>query len=144
MVIRKSIQSSAVGVVSFAIKQTMCGVSSSITMSVSEKEFVMQNSASQCYVLFAWLVLLSPSLQVTQAFQDYTRANQTLQLEALKTSMLEYLGMDRPPPSREKTSYQELIRIYRQYQSMRRNMQSVQSGSSFFLHTTGKRKKAII
>ncbi|XP_017350543.3 derriere protein [Ictalurus punctatus] len=96
----------------------------------------MQNSATQCYVLFAWLVLFSSSLRVSRAVQDYTGTNQTLQLEALKTSMLEYLGMDRPPPSRGKSSYQELIRIYRQYQNMRRNMQSFQSGSSFLLHTT--------
>lgn len=131
-------QSCAVGVVSYTIKQSMCGVSSSITMRASEKEFVMQNSATQCYVLFAWLVVFSSSLQVTRAVQDYTGTNQTLQLEALKTSMLEYLGMDRPPLSRGKTSHQELLRIYRQYQNMRRNMQSSKSGSSFFLHTTGK------
>lgn len=126
------------GVVSYAIKQSMCGVSSSSTMRASEKDSVMQNSATQCYVLFAWLVLFSSSLRATRAVQDHTGTNQTLQLEALKTSMLEYLGMDRPPPSRAKTSYQELMRIYRQYQNMRRNMQSFQNGSSFFLHTTGK------
>ncbi|KAF7692663.1 hypothetical protein HF521_010273 [Silurus meridionalis] len=104
-------------------------------MRASEKEFVMQNSASQCYVLFAWLVLFSSSLRVSRAVQDYTGTNQTLQLEALKTSMLEYLGMDKPPPFKGKSSYQELIRIYRQYQNMRRNMQSFQSGPSHFLHT---------
>lgn len=107
-------------------------------MRASEKDFVMQNSATQCYVLFAWLALFSSSLRVSRAVQDYTGTNQTLQLEALKTSMLEYLGMDRPPLSRGKSSYQELIRIYRQYQNMRRNMQSFQSSSSFFLHTRGK------
>ncbi|KAG7319569.1 hypothetical protein KOW79_016712 [Hemibagrus wyckioides] len=108
-------------------------------MRASEKEFVMQNSATQCYVLFAWLVLFSSSLRGSRAVQDYTGTNQTLQLEAIKTSMLEYLGMDRPPPppsSRGRSSYQELIRIYRQYQSMRKNMQPFQSGASFFLHTT--------
>lgn len=126
------------GVVSYTIKQSMCGVSSSITMRASEKESVMQSSATQCYVLFSCLVLFSSSLRATRAVQDLTGTNETLQLEALKTSMLEYLGMDRPPPSRGKTSYQELIRIYRQYQNMRRNVQSFQSGSSFFIHTTGK------
>ncbi|KAM9440032.1 protein decapentaplegic [Clarias gariepinus] len=96
----------------------------------------MQNSATQCYVLFACLVLFSSSLRVSRAVQDSTGSNQTLQLEALKTSMLEYLGMDRPPPFREKMSHQNLIRIYRQYQNMRRNMLPSQSGSSLFLHTT--------
>lgn len=139
MVIWKSIQSPAMGVVSYAIKESMSGVSSTITMRASEKKFVMQNLATQCYVLFAWLVVFSSSLRVSRTVQDYTGTNQTLQLEAIKTSMLEYLGMDRPPPppSRGKSSFQELIRIYRQYQSLRRNMQSFQSGSSFFLHTTG-------
>ncbi|XP_027019332.1 derriere protein isoform X1 [Tachysurus fulvidraco] len=125
------------GVVSYAIKESMSGVSSSITMRASEKKFVMQNLATQCYVVFAWLVVFSSSLRVSRTAQDYTGTNQTLQLEAIKTSMLEYLGMDRPPPpSRGKSSFQELIKIYRQYQSLRRNMQSFQSGSSFFLHTT--------
>lgn len=138
MVTWKSTQSPAVGVVSYAIKESMSGVSTTITMRVSEKGFVMQNSATQCYVLFACLVLFSSSLRVSRAIRDYTGTNRTLQLEALKISMLEYLGMDRPPLSREKSSYQELIRIYRQYQNMRRSMRSFQSSSSFFLHTTGK------
>lgn len=138
MVIWKSTQSPTVGVVSYAIKESMSGVSTTITMRASEKGFVMQNSTTQCYVLFACLVLFSSCLRVSRAIREYTGTNQTLQLEVLKTSMLEHLGMDRPPLSRGKSSYQELIRIYRQYQNMRRSMQSFQSSSSFFLHTTGK------
>ncbi|TSP46805.1 hypothetical protein Baya_10819 [Bagarius yarrelli] len=132
------------GVVNYTIKESMSGVLSTITMRASEKEFVMQNSATQASVLLAWLVLFSSSLRVSKAAQDYTGTNQTLQLEVIKSSMLEYLDMDRPPPAptQGKSTYQELIRIYRQYQSLRRNMQSYQSGSSFFLHTTAQPLKS--
>ncbi|XP_067309874.1 bone morphogenetic protein 4 isoform X2 [Pseudorasbora parva] len=38
-----------------------------------------------------------------------------LQLEALKSIILEYLGMDAPPRSGGRASHQDLVRMYRQY-----------------------------
>lgn len=38
-----------------------------------------------------------------------------LQIEALKTIILEYLGMDGPPRPGGRASHQDLVRMYRQY-----------------------------
>uniref|UniRef100_A0AAY5EW63 TGF-beta family profile domain-containing protein n=1 Tax=Electrophorus electricus TaxID=8005 RepID=A0AAY5EW63_ELEEL len=66
-----------------------------------------------------WVLLFfSFSMGESRAVPDYTGANRSLQLQALKAGILEYLGMDRPPEPRERASHHQLNTIHQQYRSM--------------------------
>ncbi|XP_062843302.1 bone morphogenetic protein 4 [Trichomycterus rosablanca] len=98
-----------------------------------KKELVMHSSVAHCCLIFTWILIFSSGMHKSKALQDYTGANLTLQLEALKSGMLEYLGMDRPPDLRGKASYRELVEMSHEYRTKRWQTQSF---SSLFLHTT--------
>ncbi|XP_036412723.1 bone morphogenetic protein 8B [Colossoma macropomum] len=110
----------------------MSGVSVIFTTRTPKKDPVMQSS-----VFFViWMVFFSSGLGEPTDLLDYTGTDQDLQLEALKATLLENLGMDGPPKTKEKTSYRDLFRLYHQYRNLRRNMQPLQSSSRFFLPAT--------
>ncbi|KAL6467756.1 hypothetical protein MHYP_G00234330 [Metynnis hypsauchen] len=92
----------------------------------------MQSSA----FIVIWIVFLSSGLGEPTDLLDYRGTDQDLQLEALKATLLENLGMDGPPETKEKTSYRDLLRLYRQYKNLRRSRQPLQSSSRFLLSAT--------
>ncbi|KAL7851449.1 hypothetical protein AOLI_G00218050 [Acnodon oligacanthus] len=92
----------------------------------------MQSSA----FIVIWMVFLSSDLGEPTDLLDYRGTDQDLQLEALKATLLENLGMDGPPETKEKISYRDLLRLYHQYRNLRRNRQPLQSSSMFFLPAT--------
>ncbi|XP_026878069.2 LOW QUALITY PROTEIN: growth/differentiation factor 3 [Electrophorus electricus] len=80
-----------------------------------------------------WVLLFfSFSMGESRAVPDYTGANRSLQLQALKAGILEYLGMDRPPEPRERASHHQLNTIHQQY----RSMLAEQAGTTLLLQTT--------
>lgn len=111
------------------------GVSSTLRTTGPKKELVMQSSVVYCCVIFTWILIFSSGVQKSRALQNHRGANLTLQLEALKSGMLEYLGMDRPPDLKEKPSYRDLIRMTREYRTKKWH---AQSSSGLFLQATGK------
>ncbi|XP_051731770.1 growth/differentiation factor 3 isoform X2 [Ctenopharyngodon idella] len=54
-------------------------------------------------------------LRESTAQLDHEETYTGLQLEALKSIILEYLGMDAPPRPGGRASHQDLVRMYRQY-----------------------------
>ncbi|XP_072525421.1 bone morphogenetic protein 4 [Salminus brasiliensis] len=93
----------------------------------------MQNSAAQYLVFFFWVIFFNSSVGEPRALLDFRGTDRTLQLEALKMAILEYLGMDRPPESREKIWYQDLFRLYHQYKVMQINTQPFQRDFSLII-----------
>ncbi|XP_052405347.1 bone morphogenetic protein 4 [Carassius gibelio] len=78
----------------------------------------MQNSIAQCFLLSVWAVIFSSCLRESAAQQGHEETYKGLQLEALKSIILEYLGMDAPPGPGGRASHQDLVRMYRQYRRM--------------------------
>ncbi|XP_030630559.1 bone morphogenetic protein 8A [Chanos chanos] len=72
----------------------------------------MLRSVTHCCLLSLGALLFSLSLV------DSRFLHRDLQLEALKTGILENLGMDKPPQFKGPVSYQELRRVFRQYREM--------------------------
>ncbi|KAG1969610.1 bone morphogenetic protein 4 [Pimephales promelas] len=75
----------------------------------------MQNSVAQCFLLSVGAVIFSSCLRESTAQLEHGEMFMGLQLEALKTIILEYLGMDEPPRPGGRASHQDLVRMYRQY-----------------------------
>ncbi|CAM4592859.1 unnamed protein product [Leuciscus chuanchicus] len=75
----------------------------------------MQNSVAQCFLLSVGAVIFSSCLSESTAQREHGEMFMGLQLEALKTIILEYLGMEEPPSPGGRASHQDLVRMYRQY-----------------------------
>uniref|UniRef100_A0A673N4I4 TGF-beta family profile domain-containing protein n=1 Tax=Sinocyclocheilus rhinocerous TaxID=307959 RepID=A0A673N4I4_9TELE len=78
----------------------------------------MQNSVAQCFLLSVGAVIFSSCLRESTAQWEHEEMYKGLQLEALKSIILEYLGMDAPGPG-GRASHQDLVRMYRQYRRIR-------------------------
>ncbi|KAI4895022.1 hypothetical protein NFI96_025005, partial [Prochilodus magdalenae] len=121
----------------YCINERMSGVSVTFTTRTpKKKDPAMQNSAAPCCLAFVWIVFFSLDLGESTAVLDYIRTDRDLQLEALKATLLENLGMEGPPETKEKTSHHDVLRLYRQYRKLRRSMQPLQSSSRLFLSTS--------
>ncbi|KAG9278584.1 protein dbl-1 [Astyanax mexicanus] len=97
----------------------------------------MQNSAAQGCAFFMWLIFFCNSrVAESTAHLGYRGTDHTLQIQTVKTSILQYLGMDRPPESREKISYQNMLRIFHQYSDLQMKTQPFQKDLSLFLPAT--------
>ncbi|XP_021326923.2 growth/differentiation factor 15 [Danio rerio] len=69
----------------------------------------MQNSV---FLLSVGAVIFSSCLRESTPLEETYKG---LQLEALKSIILEYLGMEAPPGPGGRASHQDLVRMYRQY-----------------------------
>lgn len=79
----------------------------------------MQHSRAHCVLLSVGAVFFTSFLAKTVAQQEYEEPNKALQLEALKASILEYLGMESPPGPGEKASHRDLVRMFHQYRRIK-------------------------
>ncbi|XP_051985280.1 protein DVR-1-like [Xyrauchen texanus] len=79
----------------------------------------MQYSVTQCFLLSVGAVIFSFCLGESLGQQEHEDTYRALQLEALKRSILEFLGMDTPPDSGGKPSHQDLVRMFRQYRRIK-------------------------
>lgn len=70
----------------------------------------MQNLVALYFLLSVWVVFFTSCLG-----EENEETYRALQLEALKASILEFLGMDAPPGAGEKASHQDLVRMFHQY-----------------------------
>ncbi|XP_076151558.1 uncharacterized protein gdf15 [Alosa pseudoharengus] len=75
-------------------------------------------SVAQWILLSLGTFALCFGLVRCSAHRQHGEAHRTLQLDALKASILGYLGMDRPPALRARESRQELDRMFEQYRQM--------------------------
>ncbi|KAG5285364.1 hypothetical protein AALO_G00002560 [Alosa alosa] len=75
-------------------------------------------SVAQWILLSLGTFALCFTLVRCSAHRQHGEAHRTLQLDALKASILGYLGMDRPPALRARESRQELDRMFEQYRQM--------------------------
>lgn len=78
----------------------------------------MQNLA-QYFLLSVWVVFFTSCLGESMAQQESEESFRALQLEALKASILEFLGMDAPPGAGEKATHQDLVRMFHQYRRIK-------------------------
>ncbi|XP_059419700.1 inhibin beta E chain-like [Carassius carassius] len=79
----------------------------------------MQNSVAQCFLLSLGAVIFSSCLRESTAQLEHVEMYKGLQLEALKSIILEYLGMDAPPGPGGRARHQDLVRMYRHYRRIR-------------------------
>ncbi|XP_051554329.1 nodal homolog [Myxocyprinus asiaticus] len=79
----------------------------------------MQHSVTRCFLLSVGAVFFSFCLGESLAQQEHEDTYRALQLEALKTSILEFLGMDTPPGPGGTPSHQDLVRMFRQYRRIK-------------------------
>ncbi|XP_051556711.1 growth/differentiation factor 8-like [Myxocyprinus asiaticus] len=95
----------------------------------------MQHLVAQCFLLSIWAVFFSFCLGESMAQQENEDTYRALQLEALKTSILEFLGIDTPPGPGGKPSHQDLVRMFRQYRRIRQLLRGNSSQAEDLQHT---------
>ncbi|KAL2097628.1 hypothetical protein ACEWY4_006835 [Coilia grayii] len=78
----------------------------------------MPISAAQCILLSLGTLILCLGLAEGRTHEENGDTHRALRLDALKASMLSYLGMDRPPELTASGSEHELDRMFQQYREM--------------------------
>lgn len=90
------------------------------TLSRTLKNPAMLCPAAQCILLFLGTLTLCFGPVRCRSHGQRGDTHKAVQIDALKASILSYLGMDRPPELKVKESGKELDRLFEQYREMQK------------------------
>lgn len=92
--------------------------------------------AAQCILLSLGTLILCLGPVWCRAHGQPGDTHRAVQLDALKASILSYLGMDRPPELKAKESGLELDRLFEQYREMQQLLRGNASQEDTLPHHT--------